>query len=63
MIYKDLALRKFTAFYTDRFSVCPNINANFRDIAIFKNVVKQNNDSNKICRYVRGLLLYQTSFL
>jgi hypothetical protein len=34
------------------------ITSTFRTIAIFKNCVKQNNDSNKTYRYVHDLLLY-----
>jgi len=33
----------------------------FRTIAKFKIFVKQNNDSNKTCRYAQDLLLYRTS--
>jgi hypothetical protein len=32
-------------------------------IAICKRFVKENYDSNKTCRYVRDLLLHQTSFV
>jgi hypothetical protein len=46
---------KITEFYTEWFSVYPNITSKFRAIAIFKNCVKQNNDSNKTYRYVRDL--------
>jgi hypothetical protein len=42
-----MPLHKITEFYTEWFSVYPNITSKFRTIAIFKNCVKQNNDSNK----------------
>jgi hypothetical protein len=58
-----MALHKITEFYTEWFSVYPNITSKFRTIAIFKNCVKQNNDSNKTYRYVHDLLLYQSSFV
>jgi hypothetical protein len=40
-----MTLHKITEFYTELFSVYPNITSNFRTIATFKNCVKQNNDS------------------
>jgi hypothetical protein len=43
-----MALHKITEFYTELFSVYHNITSKFRTIAIFKNCVKQNNDSNKL---------------
>jgi hypothetical protein len=58
-----MTLHKITEFYTERFSVYPNITSTFRTIAIFKNRVKQNNDSNKTYRYVHDLLQYQSSFV
>jgi hypothetical protein len=58
-----MTLYKITEFYTEWFSVYPNITLKFRTIAIFKNCVKQNNDSNKTYRYVQDLLLYQSSFV
>jgi hypothetical protein len=42
-----MALHKITEFYTEWFSVYPSITSKFRTMAIFKNCVKQNNDSNK----------------
>jgi hypothetical protein len=51
-------LHKITEFYTEWFSVYPNLTSKFRTIAIFKNRVKQNNDSNKTYRYVYDLLQY-----
>jgi hypothetical protein len=54
---------KITEFYTEWFNVYPNITSKFRTIAIFKNCVKQKNDSNKTYRYVHDLLLYQSSFV
>jgi hypothetical protein len=57
-----MTLHKITEFYTEWFSVYPNITLKFRTI-IFKNCVKQNNDSNKTYRYVHDLLLYQSSFV
>jgi hypothetical protein len=58
-----MTLHKITEFYTELFSVYPNITSKFRTIAIFKNCVKQNNDTNKTYRYVDDLLLYQSSFV
>jgi hypothetical protein len=58
-----MTLRKITEFYTELFSVYHNITSKFRTIAIFKNCVKKNNDSNKTYRYVHDLLLYQSSFV
>jgi hypothetical protein len=59
-----MTLHKITEFYTEWFSIHPNITSKFRAIAIFnKNCVKQNNDSNKTYRYVHDLLLYQSSFV
>jgi hypothetical protein len=56
-----MTLHKITEFYTELFSVYSNITSKFRTIVIFKNCVKQNNDSNKTYRYVHDLLLYQSS--
>jgi hypothetical protein len=47
-----MTLHKITELYTEWFSVYHNITSKFRSIAIFKNCVNQNNDSNKIYRYV-----------
>jgi hypothetical protein len=58
-----MTLHKITEFYTEWFSVYPNITSEFRTMAIFKNWVKQNNDSNKTYRYSHDLLLYQSSFV
>jgi hypothetical protein len=58
-----MTLHKITEFYTEWFSVYPNITSEFRIIAIFKNFVKQNNDSNKTYRYDHDLLLSQSSFV
>jgi hypothetical protein len=58
-----MTLHKITEFYTELFSVYPNITSKFRNIAIFKNCFKQNNDSNKTYRYVQYLLLYQSAFV
>jgi hypothetical protein len=58
-----MTLHKITEYYTELFSVYPNITSKFRTIAIFKNCVKQNNYSNKTYRYVHDLLLYQSSFV
>jgi hypothetical protein len=57
-----MTLHKITEFYTEWFSVCPNITSKFRTIVIFKNWVKQNNDSNKTCRFYfsKGHLLSAT---
>jgi hypothetical protein len=56
-----MTLHKITELYTEWFSVYPNITSNFRTIVIFKNCVKQNNNSNKTCRYVHDLS--QSSFV
>jgi hypothetical protein len=58
-----MTLHTIAEFNTEWFSVYPNITSKFRTIATFKNCVKQNNDSNKTCRYVLDLLLYQSSFV
>jgi hypothetical protein len=59
-----MTLHEITEFYTEWFSVYPNMTSKFRTIAIFnKNCVKQNNDSNKTYRYAHDLLLYQSSFV
>jgi hypothetical protein len=58
-----MTLHKITEFYTEWFSVYHNITSKFRTIVVFKNCVKQNNDSNKTYRYVHDLLLYQISFV
>jgi hypothetical protein len=58
-----MTFHKITEFYTQWFSVYPNITSKFRTIAIFKNCVKQNNDSNKTYRYVHDRLRYQSSFV
>jgi hypothetical protein len=47
MVYKDITLHKITEFYTEWFSIYPNITSKFHTIVTFKNCVKQNNDSNK----------------
>jgi hypothetical protein len=39
-----MALYKIKEFYTERFSVYPNITSKFRTIAIFKSLIKQNNE-------------------
>jgi hypothetical protein len=58
-----MILHKITEFYTEWFSVYPNITSKFRTIAIFGNWVKQNNDSNRTYKYAHDLLLYQSSFV
>jgi hypothetical protein len=45
-----MTFHKITEFYTEWFSVYPNITSKFCTIAIFKNCVKQNNASNKTYR-------------
>jgi hypothetical protein len=40
-------MNKITEFYTEWFSVCPNITSKFRTIATLESFLKQNNDSNK----------------
>jgi hypothetical protein len=58
-----MTLHKITEFYTELFSVYHNITSKFRSIAIFKNCVKQTNDSNKTYRYVHDFLPYHSSFV
>jgi hypothetical protein len=58
-----MKLHKITEFYTELFSVYHNITSKFRTTAIFKNCVKQNNDSNSTYRYVYDLLPYQSLFV
>jgi hypothetical protein len=48
-----MTLHKITEFYTEWFSVYPNITSKFRTIAILKNCVKQNNDSTMISYYTK----------
>jgi hypothetical protein len=57
-----MTLYKIAELYTEWFSVYSNITSKVRTIAIFKNYVKQNNDSNKTYRYIHDLLLYWSSF-
>jgi hypothetical protein len=57
-----MTLHKIAEFYTELFSVYHNITSKFRTIAIFKNCVKQNNDSNLTYRDVHDLLQHQSSF-
>jgi hypothetical protein len=58
-----MTLHEITELYTEWFSVYPNVSSKFRTIAIFKNCVKQNSDSNKTYRYVHDLLLYKSAFV
>jgi hypothetical protein len=58
-----MTLHKITEFHTDWFSDYHNLTSKFRTIAILINCVKQINDSNKTCRTVHDLLLFQTSFV
>jgi hypothetical protein len=58
-----MTLHKITEFYTEWFSVYPNIISKVRTMAIFKNCVKQNNNSNKTYRYVHDLLQNQSAFV
>jgi hypothetical protein len=58
-----MTLHKITEFYTEWFSVYPNITSKFRTIVIFKNFIKQNNDPNQTYRYIHDPLLYQSSFV
>jgi hypothetical protein len=63
MFYKDMPLHKITEFYTKRFNICPKITLKFRNTAIFKISVKENNNSNKslMYEYALNLSLYKTS--
>jgi predicted component of viral defense system (DUF524 family) len=56
-----MQFHKITEFYTNKFSVCPNITSKFRITAVFKSCVKENNDSNETCRYDHYLSLGETS--
>jgi hypothetical protein len=58
-----MTFHKITEFYTELFSVYHNITSTFRTIAIFKNCVKQNNDSIKTYRYVHDLSYYTKVYL
>jgi hypothetical protein len=58
-----MILHKITEIYEEWFGVCSNITSKFCTIAIFKSFVKQNNDSNTTCGYIRSLSLYQTSLV
>jgi hypothetical protein len=58
-----MPLHKIIEFYTELFSDYPNTTSKVRTIVIFKNCVKQNNDSNKTYRHIHDLLLYQSSFV
>jgi hypothetical protein len=58
-----MTLHKITEFYTECFSVYPNTISKFLTIAIFKNCIKQNNDSDETYRYIHDLLLYRSSFV
>jgi hypothetical protein len=55
-----MTLHKFTDFYTEWFSAYHNITLKLRTIDIFKNCVKQNNDSNKTCRYSMSMISFYT---
>jgi len=46
-----MSLQKITEFYTS--------SSKFRNTATFKSSVKENNDSNKTCRYVHDLSMYK----
>jgi len=48
-------LHKIIEFYTEFFSVCPNITSTFFTVNMFKSFVEENIDSNKICRHVHGI--------
>jgi len=50
-------LHKTTQFYKEWFNVCHKVTSKFRTIAKFKNIVKQNNDSNETCTYLHNILL------
>jgi hypothetical protein len=52
-----MTLHKITEFYTGWFSIYPDITSKFHIIVIFKNCVKQNNDSNKTCM---SMIFYYT---
>jgi hypothetical protein len=58
-----MTLHKITEFYIELFSVYHNTTSKFRTIAMFKNCVTKNYDSNKTYMYVHDLLLYQSSFV
>jgi hypothetical protein len=52
-------MHKIAEFCTKCFSVCPNITSILHTIAIPKIFVKQNNGSNKNCRYVHDLVQHK----
>jgi hypothetical protein len=58
-----MTLYKITEFYTEWFSVYPNITSKFRTITIFKNCVKQNNDSIQIKLIGMSMISYNTKFI
>jgi hypothetical protein len=58
-----MILHEITEFYTKWFSVCPNMTPKCRTTAIFKSSVKENNESNKTCRYAHDLSLYLSNFV
>jgi hypothetical protein len=47
MVYKGMTLHKITKFYTEWFSICPNLTNNFCIITIFESCVKEINDLNQ----------------
>jgi hypothetical protein len=50
-----MTLHKITEFYTEFFSICPNITPKFSKMAMFKIFLKSY--SNGTCRYIHNLLL------
>jgi hypothetical protein len=59
IVCKYIILHIITEFYTEGFSVRPNITSKFHTIAIVKSFDKQNNDLNKTVTYIHDLLQYQ----
>jgi hypothetical protein len=58
-----MILHKITEFFTECFIVFHNITSKFRNIAILKNFIKENNDLNDAARYANDVLLCHTSFI
>jgi hypothetical protein len=50
-VYKDTTLHTITELCTEWFSVCTNMNSEFRLVTKFKSVVKENEGSYKTSRY------------
>jgi hypothetical protein len=58
-----MALHKITEFYTEWFSVYPNITSKFRTIVVFKTVSNKMMIQIKLVGMSIELLLYQSSYI